>query len=134
MLTKSQTMASVALTAASQRLSDLGTASVSASTHARSQAPLIPLLCSVCPKTPRFSDASHLLTHISSKGHLHAHQQMKIRSRSELAASASLTQYERWYKQYNIETLLAERLAAKDEKDATKRKARTLALMVFLPL
>ncbi|EHK40892.1 hypothetical protein TRIATDRAFT_165088, partial [Trichoderma atroviride IMI 206040] len=55
----------------------------------------IPLLCTVCPETPRFSDVSHLLTHIASKGHLHHETQTKLKSHQDIAASISLQQIKR---------------------------------------
>ncbi|KAG6058607.1 hypothetical protein E4U17_007844 [Claviceps sp. LM77 group G4] len=84
----------------------------------------IPLLCTVCPEAPRFSDVSHLLTHIASKGHLHHETQTKLRAHQDIAASVALQQYERWYKENGIETLLVERMRAKQKKEAVK-KSRT---------
>ncbi|KAK2612422.1 hypothetical protein QQS21_001526 [Conoideocrella luteorostrata] len=80
----------------------------------------IPLLCTVCPETPRFSDVSHLLTHIASKGHLHHETQTKLKAHQDIAASVILQQYERWYKDNGIETLLVERMRAKQKKEAIK--------------
>lgn len=54
----------------------------------------IPLLCTVCPDVPRFSDVSHLLTHISSKGHLHHETQTKLKAHQDFSASVALHQYE----------------------------------------
>ncbi|KAI8676881.1 hypothetical protein NCS56_00577000 [Fusarium sp. Ph1] len=54
----------------------------------------IPLLCSVCPDVPRFSDVSHLLTHIASKGHLHHETQTKLKAHQDIAASVALRRYE----------------------------------------
>ncbi|UKZ63039.1 uncharacterized protein TrAtP1_004267 [Trichoderma atroviride] len=82
----------------------------------------IPLLCTVCPETPRFSDVSHLLTHIASKGHLHHETQTKLKSHQDIAASISLQQYEQWYKDNGIEGLLVERMKAKQLKEATRNK------------
>ncbi|KAF4989994.1 hypothetical protein FGRMN_8768 [Fusarium graminum] len=47
----------------------------------------IPLFCTVCPEAPRFSDVSHLLTHIASKGHLHHETQTKLKAHQEFAAA-----------------------------------------------
>ncbi|KAM0462484.1 hypothetical protein ACHAPV_003961 [Trichoderma viride] len=82
----------------------------------------IPLLCTVCPETPRFSDVSHLLTHIASKGHLHHETQTKLKAHQDIAASVSLQQYEQWYKENGIEGLLVERMKAKQLKEATRNK------------
>lgn len=82
----------------------------------------IPLFCSVCPDNPRFSDVSHLLTHIASKGHLHHETQTKLRSRQDMAASIALQDYEKWYRDNGIEDLLVERLKAKQVKEAARNK------------
>lgn len=82
----------------------------------------IPLLCSVCPDAPRFSDVSHLLTHIASKGHLHHETQTKLRSHQDLAASVALQSYEDWYSQNGIEALLVERMKAKQQKEAVRTR------------
>lgn len=81
-----------------------------------SGSPGIPLVCLVCTNTPRFSDLSHLLTHLSSKGHLQTHNDVRIRATQDLAAAEKVTTYDKWYKDYGIERMLAERLKAKDEK------------------
>lgn len=82
----------------------------------------IPLFCTVCPNTPHFSDVSHLLTHIASKGHLHHEVQTRLRSHQDLAAAVALQQYDQWYQQNGIETLLVERLRAKQVKEAARNK------------
>ncbi|KAH6606557.1 hypothetical protein Trco_005710 [Trichoderma cornu-damae] len=91
----------------------------------------IPLLCTVCPETPRFSDVSHLLTHIASKGHLHHETQTKLKAHQDVSASDSLHQYEQWYKDNGIEGLLVERMKAKQLKEAARNKrARGSAALV----
>ncbi|RCI15650.1 hypothetical protein L249_3585 [Ophiocordyceps polyrhachis-furcata BCC 54312] len=93
----------------------------------------IPLLCIVCPEAPRFSDVSHLLTHIASKGHLHHEKQTKLNSHQDLTASALLNQYGQWYKDNGIEALLVERLRAKQMKEAAKtRRTRGAAPLASL--
>lgn len=98
----------------------------------------IPLLCTVCPETPRFSDVSHLLTHIASKGHLHHETQTRLKSHQDIAATVALQQYEHWYKDNGIEALLVDRMRAKQLKEAARnRRARgstlTPALKVRVP-
>jgi hypothetical protein len=56
----------------------------------------IPLLCSICPKKPNFSDVSHLLTHIASKGHLSNYYKVKVRSTSEEASRRIIDTYDRY--------------------------------------
>lgn len=54
----------------------------------------IPLVCTVCPEAPRFSDVSHLLTHIASKGHLHHETQTKLKAHQDIGAAVKLQSYE----------------------------------------
>ncbi|APA09036.1 hypothetical protein SS1G_02908 [Sclerotinia sclerotiorum 1980 UF-70] len=90
----------------------------------------IPLHCSICPKNPQFSDVSHLLTHTSSKAHLSNYFKLKIRAASELTAKVQLDNFEDWYDNYDLERLLSERLASKDQKKAAKdRKVRNSKTM-----
>ena len=81
----------------------------------------IPLRCTLCPKTPQFSDTSHLLTHISSKGHLSHKFKLSIRASSEEQARAQLEEFEIWYADNGLDELLAERLASKEQKTTNKR-------------
>src|SRR4051812_34095195 len=81
----------------------------------------IPLRCTLCPKRPNFSDVSHLLTHISSKSHLSHRFKAELRSHSEREAQDAICQYDDWYERHGIRGLLAERMAAKDQKKTGKR-------------
>jgi hypothetical protein len=90
----------------------------------------IPLLCSVCPETPKFSDLSHLLTHIASKGHLHHETQTKLKAHQDITAALALQQYEQWYREFGIETLLVERLRAKQVKEAARGRRAPLPPLV----
>lgn len=81
----------------------------------------VPLLCSLCPKNPQFSDISHLLTHISSKGHLSCRFKLQIRCQAEPEARSQLDAYDAWYADNSLEELLAERLATKEQKNIVKR-------------
>ena len=82
---------------------------------------MIPLLCDLCPKKPRFSDVSHLLTHISSKSHLSNRFKLQIRSQGEPEARKLLADFDSWYNDNGLEDLLSERLTAKEQKNTTKR-------------
>lgn len=93
----------------------------------------IPLLCSVCPDTPRFSDVSHLLTHIASKGHLHHETQTKLKAHQDIVSSVALQQYERWYKENGIESLLVERMKAKQKKEAVRSSRSRDSSASFVP-
>ncbi|KAL6895607.1 hypothetical protein HDV57DRAFT_18579 [Trichoderma longibrachiatum] len=103
---------------------------VNTGTSSGSGSKQIPLLCTVCPESPRFSDVSHLLTHIASKGHLHHETQTKLKAHQDVSASVSLQQYEQWYKDNGIERLLVERMKAKQLKEAARNKrARGVAAL-----
>ena len=76
----------------------------------------IPLRCLICPKRPDFSDVSHLLTHVASKGHLAQHFKTSVRASTDTAARDALGQYNDWFRRYGIERLCANRLKSKESK------------------
>lgn len=84
----------------------------------------VPLCCNICPKHPDFSDISHLLTHVGSKGHLSHYFKAQVRSRQEPLVRQRLEDYDRWYAQHQIERLLSQRMMLKETKD-TQTKPRT---------
>ncbi|KAK4140309.1 uncharacterized protein C8A04DRAFT_15068 [Dichotomopilus funicola] len=81
----------------------------------------IPLRCTLCPKKPNFSDLSHLLTHISSKSHLAHRFKAELKARDNRAVLEEVRQYDNWCEQYGINALLAERMAAKEQKKTGRR-------------
>ncbi|EAW11860.1 uncharacterized protein ACLA_006170 [Aspergillus clavatus NRRL 1] len=83
------------------------------------------LHCNICLKHPRFSDVSHLLTHVSSKAHLSHYFKLQVRSHQEVQARALLEEYDRWYKANGLAKLLADRMAS---KEARKRKSQGKSL------
>ncbi|MCJ1227522.1 hypothetical protein MMC12_004178 [Toensbergia leucococca] len=93
----------------------------------------IPLNCNVCPKRPEFSDLSHLLTHVASKGHLSHYFKVQVRSRQEIAAREQLDIYDRWYEQNQLEKLLSQRMMTKESKVANSRK-RDAGKIISIPL
>lgn len=84
----------------------------------------IPLLCNICPKEPEFSDISHLLTHVASKGHLAQELRAKVRSRQDTSIREKLNNYDRWYERHQIEKLLSQRLILKESKDTNGKIKR----------
>ena len=86
----------------------------------------IPLQCSVCPKAPKFSDVSHLLTHIASKGHLSHYYKVKVRSGSEEPARKLIQSYDRWYAEWNVEDLMSERMHLKEKRRSRPRASGEL--------
>src|SRR5690349_9549776 len=81
------------------------------------------LNCSICPKKPTFSDTSHLLTHVSSKGHLSHLHKLQVRSHQEIAAGVQLATYNQWYQHHGLGQLLSERLLLKEARSAGRRAA-----------
>lgn len=94
----------------------------------------IPLRCSLCPKTPQFSDVSHLLTHISSKSHLSHRFKLQIRAQSEMASKQQLDNFDHWYTHNNLDVMLSDRMAAKEHKKNTKDRKARLAAVCYVPL
>ena len=88
----------------------------------------IPLLCNICPKEPDFSDISHLLTHVASKGHLAQELKAKVRARQDASIREKLDAYDRWYEKHQIERLLSQRLILKESKgvSTTTRTKRSI--------
>lgn len=81
----------------------------------------IPLHCNICPKKPNFSDVSHLLTHIASKGHLSNYYKVKVRSTHEEASRRLIDTYDRWYGEWGVEELMSERMNQKDKRRTRSR-------------
>ncbi|KAL3463123.1 hypothetical protein BJX64DRAFT_287614 [Aspergillus heterothallicus] len=74
------------------------------------------LLCNICPKRPKFSDVSHLLTHVASKAHLSHYFKLQVRSHQEPQAEVLLDDYNKWYKANNLAKLLSDRMSSKDSR------------------
>lgn len=83
------------------------------------------LKCTICPKRPSFSDVSHLLTHVGSKGHLSHLHKLQVRSHQEIAAGHELAAYDRWYQQHGLGRLLSERMLQKESKKGSRRGRKT---------
>lgn len=84
----------------------------------------VPLNCNICPKEPEFSDISHLLTHVASKGHLSQYFKAQVRSRQDTSIRKKLEAYDRWYEKHQIEKLLSQRMLLKESKDTGSRPKR----------
>lgn len=80
----------------------------------------IPLICHLCPARPTFSDVSHLLTHVSSKSHLAA--EFKLKHSKKADDQDALVQYAQWEEENGVNDLVANRIAAKEQKKAPKRQ------------
>lgn len=81
------------------------------------------LQCIICPGQPRFSDVSHLLTHVSSKAHLAHYFTLQVRSHQENEALELLLEYDGWFGTNNLAQLLSERIGSKDDRKK-KRKSQ----------
>lgn len=81
------------------------------------------LKCTICPKKPIFSDVSHLLTHVGSKGHLANLHGLQVRSHQELDAGRQLVIYNQWFQEHGVASLLSERMLQKQQKRAVKKDA-----------
>jgi hypothetical protein len=82
------------------------------------------LSCSICNKKPRFSDLSHLLTHIASKAHLANYFKLQVKSRHDAEAYQALTDYDRWYQNYGLAKLLSDRMAMGLNTTRKRRSSR----------
>ncbi|KAK4985903.1 hypothetical protein LTR66_008034 [Elasticomyces elasticus] len=83
----------------------------------------VPLHCNICPKKPTFSDVSHLLTHIASKGHLSHYYKLRVRSTTEDASKKLIDIYDRWYDEWDVEGLMSERMELKERRRSSRRPA-----------
>ena len=92
----------------------------------------IPLHCTICPKRPNFSDVSHLLTHIASKGHLSNYYKIKVRSSNDEGARRTIEAYDRWYAEWSVENLMSERMTQKDKRRSRARPHGTRPHSLFL--
>lgn len=84
------------------------------------------LLCNICPKRPRFSDVSHLLTHVASKAHLSHYFKLQVRSHQEPQAETLLHDYNQWYEANNLAKLLSDRMASKDSRRRKSQEKQTV--------
>ncbi|KAI3322024.1 hypothetical protein HD806DRAFT_545269 [Xylariaceae sp. AK1471] len=89
-----------------------------------SRAEVIPLVCFICPKNSHFSDLSHLLTHISSKGHLHNQFQLTLSRDVDENAAVALREFNSWYEQNGISALLRARKTAREERGNQQRRSQ----------
>lgn len=85
----------------------------------------IPLTCFICPSNPHFSDISHLLTHISSKGHLQNKFKMDIDKKDDQGAASKMKQFDSWYQENGIEDLLRARSDAREQKQRTSQSRKS---------
>ncbi|KAI0017301.1 hypothetical protein F4780DRAFT_616406 [Xylariomycetidae sp. FL0641] len=83
----------------------------------------IPLVCLICPNNLRFSDISHLLTHVSSKSHLSNYFELSIIRDDKEEAGDALDQFDAWFHDNDIKGLLRLRMAARAQKGTQQARA-----------
>lgn len=82
------------------------------------------LKCTICPKaSTKFSDTSHLLTHVGSKGHLAQLHRLQVKSHQDIGAGQTLAVYNQWFQEHGIAGLLSERMQQKEQKRAETKAA-----------
>lgn len=69
---------------------------------------------------------------MASKSHLSHKFKIELRAKSDGEALEEFNQYQTWYHKYGIDTLLAERVLAKDKKK-TGRRGRPINAVVSRP-
>lgn len=89
------------------------------------QTTTVVLTCTICPKNPNFSDVSHLLTHLTSKGHLKHRFNVDTAAMGSDAkaadARAQLGKFNQWMEQHEIQGLICERQNIKSESKESKK-------------
>lgn len=85
----------------------------------------IPLICLLCPKSSKFSDISHLLTHLSSKGHLANKFRLDIAKGADEASSTKLGEFQAWYDQHGIQELLRARNETRTQRQSRMGRAKS---------
>jgi hypothetical protein len=74
-----------------------------------------------------FSDVSHLLTHINSKGHLAQENKLRVQSFKDVNASVQLSDFQQWQAQNNILAQLSERQEMKEAKAIKRARKESVA-------
>jgi hypothetical protein len=83
------------------------------------------LVCSLCPSAKSFSDLSHLLTHLNSKGHLQNKHKLELRCGADPEARDLLDDFARWYNNGGYAEQLTERLQPKTKRKTVKAEKET---------
>lgn len=85
----------------------------------------IPLVCFACTDEPRFSDLSHLLTHVGSKSHLSQVFELRIAGMTDEESAQRSRKFELWNSTYHIDRLVWQRREARGEKgDRSRRRSQ----------
>jgi len=92
------------------------------------------LKCIICTKKGNFCDESHLLTHMASKGHLHAKKQMELKAKRDGGDKAMykvIDDFEEWYKIWCIDDRMSARLTKKDNQRNSKGRVQKRTLGTY---
>ncbi|KAF2769232.1 hypothetical protein EJ03DRAFT_351390 [Teratosphaeria nubilosa] len=87
----------------------------------------IDLKCTICPRKDDFSDMSHLLTHIASKGHLSNYYKLKVKASTSLADKRLIDTFDDWYEDSGLDELMSERLQQKEKRTGGRSNAAAAA-------
>lgn len=97
------------------------------------------LICTICGNHKTFSDLSHTLTHLNSRGHLQQKHRLELQAPSDPSVQTILDNYNIWYTTNNIASLLSERMnipkggAKKSSKPKAKHVVSTSSFAQALP-
>lgn len=80
------------------------------------------LRCTICPNDPKFTNASHLLTHLGSKLHLKKIFELELRAKVEPLAARHLENFKAWYTGFGIDRALAVRQKMKEKRKREEEK------------
>ncbi|KAM7192296.1 hypothetical protein V8F33_008434 [Rhypophila sp. PSN 637] len=85
--------------------------------------PQAQLKCTLCPKKPNFSDCSHLLTHLGSKGHMASEARVLNNARQHNPPApwqAMWADFHEWKARWGIDRMLNDRADVKEKKRVAK--------------
>ncbi|KAM0332404.1 hypothetical protein ACHAQA_002684 [Verticillium albo-atrum] len=93
-----------------------------------------PLVCYLCDNEPKYSDVSHLLTHLLSRGHARAKGNIEVRSHipGDTEAAEKFAAFQKWQDDNGIGALLSERFLDKNNKKKEKDRVEAAKRKRFL--
>ncbi|KAM0539256.1 hypothetical protein ACHAPP_000179 [Verticillium nonalfalfae] len=93
-----------------------------------------PLVCYLCDNEPKYSDVSHLLTHLLSRGHARAKGNIEVRSHipGDVEAAQKFAAFQKWQDDNGIGALLSERFLDKNNKKKEKDRVEAAKRKRFL--
>ncbi|KAM0270454.1 hypothetical protein ACHAQH_009411 [Verticillium albo-atrum] len=112
---------------------NVSTKSAAAPSKTRNKA-TFPLVCYLCENEPKYSDVSHLLTHLLSRGHARAKGNIEVRSHipGDTEAAEKFAAFQKWQDDNGIGALLSERFLDKNNKKREKDRVEAVKRKRFL--